>query len=154
VKLVISDAHEGLKAAIAKVLHATWQLAALPRASDAQPARLCPRHGRGVASAFIATAEAAKAQWRKVADQLRPKLLLIARATAEGERIEVRRQWLTQEELDAGSSLEGRRDHVVGSPPLNDARTAGHYYLPLGSIRNRTNIAGLHAPQDLKRERK
>jgi hypothetical protein len=34
------------------------------------------RHGRGVASAFIATAfaqedaEAAKAQWRKVADQL------------------------------------------------------------------------------------
>jgi putative transposase len=25
VKLVISDAHEGIKAAIAKVLHATWQ---------------------------------------------------------------------------------------------------------------------------------
>ena len=25
VKLVISDAHEGLKAAIAKVLHASWQ---------------------------------------------------------------------------------------------------------------------------------
>ena len=25
VKLVISDAHEGLKAAIARVLHATWQ---------------------------------------------------------------------------------------------------------------------------------
>jgi putative transposase len=38
------------------------------------------RQGRGVASAFIATAfaqedaEAAKAQWRKVADQLCPKL--------------------------------------------------------------------------------
>ena len=25
VKLVISDAHEGLKAAVAKVLHASWQ---------------------------------------------------------------------------------------------------------------------------------
>jgi putative transposase len=25
VQLVISDAHEGLKAAMAKVLHATWQ---------------------------------------------------------------------------------------------------------------------------------
>jgi transposase-like protein len=25
VKLVVSDAHEGLQAAIAKVLHATWQ---------------------------------------------------------------------------------------------------------------------------------
>ena len=42
------------------------------------------RHGRGVASAFIATAfaqedaEAATAQWRKVADQLRPKLPKLA----------------------------------------------------------------------------
>jgi hypothetical protein len=42
------------------------------------------RQGRGVASAFIATAfaqedaEAAKAQWRKVADQLRPKLPKLA----------------------------------------------------------------------------
>ena len=42
------------------------------------------RHGRGAASAFIATAfaqedaEAAKTQWRKVADQLRPKLPKLA----------------------------------------------------------------------------
>jgi putative transposase len=42
------------------------------------------RLGRGVASAFIATAfaqedaEAAKAQWRRVADQLRPKLPKLA----------------------------------------------------------------------------
>src|SRR3954468_20743840 len=41
-------------------------------------------HGRGAASAFIATAfaqedaEAAKTQWRKVADQLRPKLPKLA----------------------------------------------------------------------------
>ena len=39
VKLVISDAHEGLKAAIAKV--PPCHLAALPCASDAQPARPC-----------------------------------------------------------------------------------------------------------------
>jgi hypothetical protein len=29
------------------------------------------------------------------------EVLLIARATAEGERVELRRQWVTQEELDA-----------------------------------------------------
>ena len=39
VKLVISDAHEGLKAAIAK--RTPCHLAALPRASDTQPARPC-----------------------------------------------------------------------------------------------------------------
>jgi putative transposase len=37
VKLVISDAHEGIKAAVAKVLHATWQrcrVAAIPRVAE------------------------------------------------------------------------------------------------------------------------
>jgi putative transposase len=49
------------------------------------------RQGRGVASAFIATAfaqdtaAAAKAQWRKVADQLRPKLPRLAAAMDEAE---------------------------------------------------------------------
>ena len=49
------------------------------------------RQGRGVASAFIATAfaqdtaEAAKTQWRKVADQLRPKLPKLAAAMDEAE---------------------------------------------------------------------
>lgn len=31
VKLVISDAHEGLKAAVTKILHATWQARTVPR---------------------------------------------------------------------------------------------------------------------------
>jgi hypothetical protein len=39
-KLVISDAHEGLKAAIVKVLGARGQLAALPRTLHAQRACL------------------------------------------------------------------------------------------------------------------
>jgi len=49
------------------------------------------RQGRGVASAFIATAfaqedaAAAKAQWRKVADQLRPKLPKLAAFMDEAE---------------------------------------------------------------------
>jgi putative transposase len=49
------------------------------------------RHGRRVVSAFIATAfaqddaEAAKAQWRRVADQLRPKLPKLAAYLDEAE---------------------------------------------------------------------
>ena len=82
VKLVISDAHEGLKAAIARVLHATWQRCRVHLMRNLLAH--AGRHGRGVASAFIATAfaqedaEAAKAQWRKVADRLRPKLPKLA----------------------------------------------------------------------------
>ena len=82
VKLVISDAHEGLKAAITKVLHASWQRCRVHLMRNLLAH--AGRHGRRVASVFIATAfaqedaEAAKAQWRKVADQLRPKLPKLA----------------------------------------------------------------------------
>src|ERR1700758_2033062 len=75
VKLVISDAHEGLKAAIAKVLGATWQRCRVHfmRNALAHASKNCRR----VVSAFIATAfaqttaDAAGKQWRHVADQLR-----------------------------------------------------------------------------------
>jgi transposase-like protein len=78
VKLVISDAHEGIKAAVAKVLNATWQRCRVHFMRNALAH--AGRSGRRVVSAFIATAfaqddaEAAKAQWRRVPDQLRPKL--------------------------------------------------------------------------------
>src|ERR1700688_112903 len=77
VKLVISDAHEGIKAAVAKVLHATWQRCRVHFMRNALAH--ASRQGRRVASAFIATAfaqddaEAARFQWRKGADQLRPR---------------------------------------------------------------------------------
>src|SRR5207342_656097 len=54
VKLVISDAHEGLKAAITRVLHATWQRCRVHWMRNLLAH--AGRHGRGVASAFIATA--------------------------------------------------------------------------------------------------
>jgi hypothetical protein len=41
VKLAISDAHEGLKAAVAKVLHATWQVPS-PIAGPFQNRRISP----------------------------------------------------------------------------------------------------------------
>jgi len=89
VKLVISDAHEGIKAAVAKVLHATWQRCRVHFMRNALAH--ASRQGRRVASAFIATAfaqddaVAARFQWRKVADQLRPKVQKLARLMDEAE---------------------------------------------------------------------
>jgi len=77
VKLVISDAHEGIKAAVSKVLTASWQRCRVHFMRNVLAH--ATKSGRRVVSAFIATAfaqddaEAARGQWRKVADQLRPK---------------------------------------------------------------------------------
>lgn len=82
VKLVISDAHEGIKAAAAKVLPASWQRCRVHFARNVLAH--AGRSGRRVVAAFIATAfaqndaDAAKLQWRKVADQLRPTLPKLA----------------------------------------------------------------------------
>ena len=82
VKLVISDAHDGIKAAVAKVFNATWQRCRVHFMRNVLAH--AGRQGRRVVSAFIATAfaqndaEAARTQWRRVADQLRPKLPKLA----------------------------------------------------------------------------
>jgi putative transposase len=90
VKLVISDAHEGLKAAVAKVFNATWQRCRVHFMRNALAH--AGKSGRRVVSAFIATAfaqedaGAAKAQWRQVADQVRPKLPKLATLLDEAEQ--------------------------------------------------------------------
>ena len=72
VKLVISDAHEGLKVAIAKVLNATWQRCRVHFMRNVLAH--AGKQGRRVVAAFIGTAfaqddaEAAGAQWRQIAD--------------------------------------------------------------------------------------
>ena len=82
VKLVISDAHEGIKAATARVLSTTWQRCRVHFQRNALAH--AGKSSRRVVSAFIATAfaqpdhAAAKAQWRLVADQMRPKLPKLA----------------------------------------------------------------------------
>jgi putative transposase len=89
VKLVISDSHEGIKAAVSKVLSATWQRCRVHFMRNALAH--AGRSGRRVVSAFIATAfaqddaEAAKQQWRRVADQLRAKLPKLAALMDEVE---------------------------------------------------------------------
>ena len=77
VQLIISDAHEGLKAAIAKVLGATWQRCRVHFMRNALAH--VAKGQRETVAAIIRTAfaqpdaETAKVQWRLVADQLRPK---------------------------------------------------------------------------------
>ena len=70
VKLVISDAHEGIKGAVAKLMNATWQRCRVHTMRNALAH--AGKSSRRVVSAFMATAfaqdsaEAAKAQWRRV----------------------------------------------------------------------------------------
>ncbi len=89
VKLVISDAHEGLKTAIAKILSATWQRCRVHFMRNALAH--AGKSGRRVVSAFVATAfaqndaESARQQWHRVADQLRPKVPKLAALMDEAE---------------------------------------------------------------------
>ena len=89
VRLVVSDAHEGIKASVAKVLTATWQRCRVHFMRNALAN--AGKSGRRVVSAFVATAFAqedpasASRQWRTVADQLRPKLPKLATLMDDAE---------------------------------------------------------------------
>ena len=79
---------EGIKAAVARVFRATWQRCRVHFMRNALAH--AGKSGRRVVSAFIATAfalddAAAKAQWRQVADQVRPKLPKLAALLDEAE---------------------------------------------------------------------
>jgi transposase-like protein len=89
VKLVVSDAHEGIKAAVSRIFTATWQRCRVHFMRNALAH--AGRSGKRVVSAFIATAFAqddakqATAQWRRVADQLRPKVPKLATLMDQAE---------------------------------------------------------------------
>ena len=64
---MISDAHEGIKAAVKKVFHAGWQRCRVHFTRNAMA------HA-AIRTAFVQeTEEAARAEWRTVADRLRAK---------------------------------------------------------------------------------
>jgi len=133
VKLVISDAHEGLKAAISKVLKATWQRCrvhftrnVLAHATKGQ---------RQMVAALIGTifaqdsAEAAHAQWRIVTDQLVARFPKLERMMKQAEHdvlayFDFPREHRTK--LHSTNTLERlngevkRRSDVIGIFP-NDA---------------------------------
>lgn len=128
VKLVVSDAHEGIKAAITKVLCATWQRCRVHFMRNALAH--AGKSGRRVVSAFIGTAfaqetaEAASTQWRTVADQIRPKVPKLATI-------------MDQAEPDVLAYMSFPKEH----------RTKLHSTNPIerlnGEIKRRTDVVGI-----------
>jgi len=133
VKLVISDAHEGIKAAVSKVLCATWQRCRVHFMRNVLAH--AGKSGRRVVSAFIATAfaqetpKAASAQWRAVADQIRPKVPKLATLLDEAEP-------------DVLAYMSFPREH----------RTKLHSTNPIerlnGEIKRRTDVVGIFPNDD------
>jgi len=78
VELVVSDAHEGIKAAVSRVLSTSWQRCRVHFLREMQAH--AAKTGRKLIAILLGAAfaeetpEAAKREWRRVADHLREKL--------------------------------------------------------------------------------
>ena len=133
VKLVISDAHEGIKVAIAKVLHTCWQRCRVHFMRNVLAH--AGRQGRRVVAAFIGTAfvqddaEAARTQWRQVADQLRPKVPKLAALMDEAE-------------VDVLAFMTFPKDHRAKIHSINPLERLN------GEIKRRTDVVGIFPNED------
>lgn len=128
VKLVISDAHGGLKAAAAKVMKATWQRCRVHFLRNA-----LAHAGKGQRQMVLAlintvfaqeTQEAAILQWRAVADQLRAKFPKLAALMDEAE----------SDVLAFMSFPKSHRAQIHSTNPLERLNA---------EIKRRTNVVGI-----------
>lgn len=128
VKLVISDAHEGLKAAASKVLKTSWQRCRVHFIRNA-----LAHAGKGQRQAVLAmintifvqdTAEAASLQWRSVADQLRPKFPKLAAMMDNAEH----------EVLTFMTFPKAHRTQIHSTNPLERLNA---------EVKRRTNVIGI-----------
>jgi putative transposase len=128
VKLVISDAHEGLKAAAAKVLSCTWQRCKVHFLRNA-----LAHAGKGQRQMVLAlintifaqeTPDAASDQWRAVADQLRERFPKLAEMMDEAE----------PDVLAFMSFPKAHRTQIHSTNPLERLNA---------EIKRRTNVVGI-----------
>ena len=128
VKLVISDAHEGLKAAVRKVISASWQRCRVHFMRNVLVH--APAGQRRVVSALVATIfaqtteRAARDQWRTVADQLRERFPKIAKLMDEAE----------DDVLAHMSFPKEHRTKIHSTNPLERLN---------GEIKRRTDVVGI-----------
>ncbi len=128
VKLVISDAHVGLKAAIGKVFKATWQRCRVHFMRNALA--YAGKGQRQMVLALISTvfaqetAEAARAQWRIVSDQLREKFPKLSAMLDESE----------PEVLAYMDFPKAHRTQIASTNPLERLNA---------EIKRRTNVVGI-----------
>jgi len=130
VKLVVSDDHKGIKAAVTKVFNASWQRCTIHFMRNV--AAHVGRKGKRVIAALIATAfaqpdaAAARKQFRAVADQFRPKIPTLATMMDEAE-------------TDVLAYMAFPQAHWTKLHSSNPIER------PIGEIKRRTDVVGIFA---------